>query len=432
MSLGLIVDFDPGKLTCRGAGVKRWDGLLLLWPAIAEYAGVDEEGHRERGTARIGGSAMRLWRLLGPLLAAVVGTAAAADVNAQDFRVRSADGVEIHGVARADAPRPRLAVIFVAGTGLFDRDANFGKTGTPRDLVFKDLAERMAARGVASVRYDMRGVRYGTADRFDRALLARRTTSVMRDDLGAVYQWSRAPDGLGAACVAFFAHSEGMLHIARLAELGAPAPALIIGMGAGMESPAAIVRWQLSERDIHSLKLMDTDGDGTTTNGEIRANLARTPSAVHGKLEPYFHPSGRWKADDIAALRAIQLAIYDKVRKEVLTHPDDDVYPDADQAFASYQWWKSWFLDERPAAELLARWRVPIILHYGDKDSQTPAPQQIAAAKAFLPADKVAVHVHADRGHTLGDDVVLGPIDVAIADGIAEEAAGAAAACPRK
>jgi hypothetical protein len=363
---------------------------------------------------------------LGAVLVALAGTAASAVADAQEFRVRAADGVEIHG--EASAPRHRLAVIFVAGTGLFDRDANFGKTGTPRDLVFKDLAQRMATRGVATVRYDMRGVRYGTSDRFDRSLLAGRTTDVMRDDLGAVYQWSRSPDGLGAACVAFFAHSEGMLHVARLAERGAPPPALIIGMGAGMESPAAIVRWQLTGRDIHSLKLMDADGDGTTTNYEIRANLARTPSAVHGKMEPYFHPAGAWKAEDIAALSATQLAIYDKVRAEVLTHPDGDPYPDADQAFASYQWWKSWFLDERPAAELLARWRVPISLHYGDKDSQTLAPLQIAAAKAFLPADMLTTQIHANRGHTLGDDVVLGPIDAAIADRIAEEAA---AACPR-
>ena len=54
-----------------------------------------------------------------------------------------------------------------------------------------------------------------------------------------------------------------------------------------------------------------------------------------------------------------------------------------------------------------------------------------AAAKAFLPADKVTVHVHADRGHTLGDDVVLGPIDEAIAERIAEEAAAVASSCPR-
>ena len=374
---------------------------------------------------------MRLRPLPSVLLATLAGCSAGAVADAQEFRVRSADGVEILGEASVPAPRPRLAVIFVAGTGLFDRDANFGKAGTPRDLVFKDLAQRMATRGVATVRYDMRGVRYGASDRFDRARLGGRTTSSMRDDLGAVYEWTRAPAGLAAACVAFFAHSEGMLHVARLAEAGASAPALIIGMGAGMESPAAIVRWQLTGRDIHSLKLMDADGDGTTTNLEIRANLARTPAAVHGKMEPYFHPGGAWKAEDIATLRTTQLAIYDKVRAEVLTHPDTDIYPDADQAFASYQWWKSWFLDERPAAELLARWRVPISLHYGDKDSQTHAPFQVAAAKTFLAADLLTTQIHADRGHTLGDDVVLGPIDEAIADRIADETAAAAAACPK-
>jgi hypothetical protein len=41
----------------------------------------------------------------------------------------------------------------------------------------------------------------------------------------------------------------------------------------------------------------------------------------------------------------------------------------------------------------------------------------------------LTTQIHADRGHTLGDDVALGLIDEAIADKIAEEAA---AACPRQ
>jgi len=363
-------------------------------------------------------------RLVATMVLIVQG--ACARTESRDFQVRAADGVEIHGTAEASSPRPRLAVIFVAGTGLFDRDGSFGDSNTLRDHVFKDLAGRMRARGVATVRYDMRGVRFGTADRLDRVLLAGRTTITMRDDLAAVYRWSRAKDGLGAICVAFFAHSEGMLHVARLADTGAPAPALVIGMGAGMESPAEIVRWQILGRDADSLAMMDADRDGVTTNDEVRRNLARTPSAVHGKLEPYLRPSGAWQANDIATLRAAQRAVYDHIRQEVLTHADAEPYPNAEGAFASYQWWKSWFADEEPAAKLLARWGTRTSLHYGAKDSQTPAERQIAAARTFLPAHMLSAVIHPNRGHTLGESVVLGPIDEPIAEQIADEAATAA------
>jgi len=141
-------------------------------------------------------------------------------------------------------------VIFVPGSGIYDRDALLGKTKTPREFIFKDLASRMEARGIATIRADGRGVRYGAApgQYLDNALLATRTTGTMSEDLAAVYDWSLAADGLGARCIVFFAHSEGMLHIGRLADRGAPAPALIIGMGAAMQSPMHIMRWQAARR----------------------------------------------------------------------------------------------------------------------------------------------------------------------------------------
>jgi hypothetical protein len=340
------------------------------------------------------------------------------------FEVRSADGVTIHGESDTPSPQPRLAIVLVPGTGGFDRNVAFGRSGTPRDFVFKDLARRLNARGVAAVRYDVRGIRYDVPPQQipDRNLLARRTTGHMRDDLAAVYDWSRSPQGLGARCVGFFAHSEGMLHVARLAEQNAPAPALIIGMGAAMESPVATLRWQIAERDAHSLELMDANRDGVTTNDEVRANIAATPSGAHGQLEPYLHPSGAWTREEIASVRAQQAAAYEQAKKETLAVPDGHPYPSVDAPFAAYQWWKSWYSDEQPAAELLARWPAPVILHYGDKDSQTPATIHGAAATKFL-TGRLRTEVHTGRGHTLGPDVLLGPIDEAIADRIAEEAA---------
>ena len=350
--------------------------------------------------------------------------------RAAEFQLRSADGVEIRGEANSTKPA-QPAVIFVPGTGLFDRDANFGETGTPRDLIFKDLAQRMEARGLATVRYEPRGVRYGVApdQRLDRQLLAKRTTTAMAGDLAAVYEWTRSPQGLGTRCVAFFAHSEGMLHVARMTAYGVPTPALVIGMGAAMQSPAQIIRWQITERDAFSLEMMDADRNGITTNDEVRANWQRTPTGANRMLEPLLHPDGAWTAKVLAEVRAIQTAAYEKVKEEALSHADADPYPDAETVFASYEWWKSWFVDERPTAERLRLWNSPVSLHYGDKNSQTVAALQIAAASSFLDAAKLKTQIHSNRGHTLGEDVLFGPIDEAIAEKIADEAAGIASSC---
>lgn len=355
----------------------------------------------------------------------------AAPASARDFKVRSADGVEIHGSVEArDAP-PAVAVIFVPGTGLFDRDARLGVSGTPRDLIFKDLAERMQARGVTTIRSDVRGVRHGApaADSFDRTLLSGRTTDNMRDDLAAIYAWSRAPDGLAARCVVFFAHSEGMLHVARLAAQGAPAPALVIGMGAVMESPLQIMLWQSSERDAFSLEMMDADRDGTVTNDEVRANWLRTPSSVAGQLDPLLHPSGAWTAGEIAEVRKVQAALFAVAKAEALARADTEPFIDPENVLASYQWRKSWYLDETPAASALARWGAPVSLHYGELDSQTNAATQTAAANAHFGQGKFKLQVYPGRGHTLGEHVLLGPIDETIADAIAEEAAAIAPSC---
>lgn len=351
---------------------------------------------------------------------------AAAPAAAREFKARSADGVEIGGVADIPTQPSPVAVIFVPGTGLFDRDGHFGKSATPRDNVFKDLSARMVARGVAAVRYDVRGIRHGMPpDKLiDLKLLAGRTTGNMRDDVAAVYAWTRSPEGLGARCTVFFVHSEGMMHVARLAATGAPAPALIIGMGAAMESPVATLRWQMSGRDADSLEMMDADKDGIVTNEEVKANLVRTPSGAHGKLEPFLHPSGRWTAADIAQVRSIQAVLYQKHRQETLAKADTDPYPKAETPFTAYQWWKSWFLDEQPAGARLSAWSIPVVLHFGERDSQTPAARQILAAKLHVPAERLTIHVHAGRGHTLGPDVLFGPIDEPVADQIAAEAAG--------
>lgn len=360
------------------------------------------------------------------LALASVFVAAPAWAEPRSFAVTSEDGATINGQADLPAAPTRAAVVFVAGTGLFDRDARFGRSGTPRDLVFADLAQRMNARGLATVRYDRRGVRHGVppAEMLDTSVSGTSTTTTQREDVAAVYDWTRARGGLNARCVVFFAHSEGLLHVARLADSGARAPNAVIAMGGLLESPASVVRWQLSGRDTYSLHRMDTNGDGRVTNAEVEASWRSTPSSWADTAAPFLQPDGEWSAEEIEQVSIVQGAIYLQARTAALAQPDDAPHPNAATPMARYSWWKSWFTDEASTAQLLSRWRVPMIFHFGDKDSQTNYERQREAAGELF-GDRATFIVHPGRGHSLGEHALLGPVDENLADQIATEAAEA-------
>lgn len=367
--------------------------------------------------------------MLMPMSFALILALSVADPDARVFAVSSADGTAIHG----QADRPDLAaagaVVMVAGTGAFDRDVRFSEQAGDRP-VFLDLSERLTARGVAVVRYDKRGVRHGAtgAERIDAAEIVTATTQAQRDDLSAVYAWTRSEAGLGARCVVLFGHSEGMLHIGRLASAGAPAPAAVVGMGALLTDPAANFRWNLAERDAWSLRLMDADADGVTTNEEVRAGFSSSPAVVNGTIEPYLHPSGAWTAEAIAAIDQAWVSAYPAVREATLAADDAAPWPSAEAPSGNMQWAKSWYLDDTAVAARLTGWNTPVIVHLGDRDSQTHAPLQRAAGEAALGA-RLTFRLHAGVGHTLGAHPTYGPVRDDLAEALADDVAAALATC---
>lgn len=366
------------------------------------------------------------------LAATLLASVGAQEPIVQEFTAQSTDGTSIHG--QADLPsggKPRVAVVMSAGTGLFDRDVRFGASGTERDRLFKDLATRFTARGLAAVRYDRRGVNFGKsgAELLDKPVSGSSTTQSQRDDLNAVYRWALAKQGLGARCVILLGHSEGTLHIARLAESGAPAPLAVIGLGAVGISPMETVRWQISGRDAYSLEQMDADGDGRVTKSEVEARWKQTPSSFAGTITPLLPPDGQaWTPEQIAAVRGAQATAYGLHKTAALNLADDAPYPNADTPMAKASWWKSWFTDAASPATMLARWKVPMFLHWGTVDSQTAPHLQEPPLRTAL-GNNARITIHPDKGHGLGDGALLGPIDVAIAGRIADEAAQAARSC---
>lgn len=345
-----------------------------------------------------------------------------------EFTLAAPDGTELHGVVDRPSGKPIATVVMSSGTGLFDRDVRFGRSGTDRDLLFKDLSQRLTAAGLQVVRFDRRGVNYGNpTNPIDWKVSGQITNASLRDDLGTVYDWVRARDGLAATCVVVLGHSEGMATIGRLAQTGRPAPALLAGFGALLESPKSVLKWQMTERDVTSLLKMDADHNGVTTNDEVRTHWRETPSSAFDMLEPFLNPAGSWDRNAIARVGSAQFEVYQKMREEVLAADDSAPYPNAQRPLAAYSWWKSWFADNVPVAKRLQAWRTKTVLFYGDRDSQTPADRQIPLAREYL-GDQAKISVLPGLGHSLGDHALFGPIDEKvgslIASAIANEASG--------
>ncbi|WP_043818237.1 alpha/beta hydrolase, partial [Rubrivivax gelatinosus] len=100
-----------------------------------------------------------------------------------------------------DAPRPLVALI-VAGSGPTDRDGNNPVAGHNDSL--KLLAQALADAGIASLRYDKRGIAASAAAGADESTLR------FDDYVDDAAAWARrlAQDGRFAA-VAIVGHSEG-------------------------------------------------------------------------------------------------------------------------------------------------------------------------------------------------------------------------------
>jgi uncharacterized protein len=177
---------------------------------------------------------------------------APAGVEAEPFEM-SRDGITIRGELWRPAARPRTAgkmpvVVFIAGSGPTDRDCNQG-TGLRTDA-FRKLAEALAARGVASLRYDKRGVgKSSHGGNFERVVI-----DDFVGDAAAVVERARAEASLGPVVV--LGHSEGGLIALLLAET-APPDGLVLVATAGR--PFAVVLREQLARQLDAAAMTEVD-----------------------------------------------------------------------------------------------------------------------------------------------------------------------------
>jgi len=173
-------------------------------------------------------------------------------------------------------PAPWPAVLLIAGSGPTDRNGNSaGLPGANNSL--KLLAEALAQRGIASVRYDKRGIGGSRATLTSEADLR---FDMLADDAAAWVRRMHLDPRLSTITVA--GHSEGSL-LGMLAARSANADAYISLEGAG-RTASAIIHEQLASRATAPIA-----AQADSIMAEIDAG--RTVDSIPPTLVALFRPS---------------------------------------------------------------------------------------------------------------------------------------------
>jgi pimeloyl-ACP methyl ester carboxylesterase len=244
-----------------------------------------------------------------------------------------------------DGPHPVPAVVIASGSGPLDRDSNHRRA---RFDVARQLAHALADGGLASLRYDKRGVGESPGDWRSAGLYDN------VDDLGRALEALAARPEIDPDRVLAAGHSEGAILAAALAGRGAPvAGAVLLSMSA---TPGdELLRWQ-ARRIAPTLPRF-----ARALLRLLRVDLEKKVAANHDRITA--------TTTDVARLGGAKVNA--RWHREFLAHdPRED----------------------------LARLSVPVLAITGEKDLQVD-PADLATIARTVPG--ATVHRVPDLTHTL-------------------------------
>jgi len=156
------------------------------------------------------------------------------------------------------AKRRFPAVVMITGSGLQTRDQRIALPGLENYAPFRQIAERLASKGVAVLRVDDRGIGGSTG----RETLQNATTTSLAEDTRAQVAWLRKRTEIDPARIVVVGHSEGASIAAMI---GASDPKLAgVVMMAGVAKRGAEVSFEQQEDMLKS---------DTTMSEATRASL---------------------------------------------------------------------------------------------------------------------------------------------------------------
>ncbi|MBU0595581.1 alpha/beta fold hydrolase [Candidatus Bipolaricaulota bacterium] len=275
-----------------------------------------------------------------------VGEAAAAAATPVEEReiAFASDGLTLYGTLAlpevGEGPFP--AVLFVHGSGPVDRDGNAidlssGRVAMPMD-VYGQLAHALAEAGIASLRFDKRGV--GASDG-DSATASR---SDLLDDVRAAVDALRAQPEVDPQAIILAGHSEGGYLAPVIATEDADVAGVILLAGAA-RSLDLITRWQVENLLVQQGVTGDALAGALVHQDEYVA-------FVEGS-------QGEWSDYTVEDIRAALPWLSDQQARQLRATP------------LALSWLREHYLAE--PSETIRAVEVPVLIIQGEKDAQIPA-----------------------------------------------------------
>jgi uncharacterized protein len=170
-----------------------------------------------------------------------------------------------------NAKSPFPAVVMITGSGLQTRDSRIALPGLEGYAPFRQIAERLAAAGVAVLRVDDRGIGGSTG----RETLQSATTTSLAEDTRAQIAWLRKRSEVDSKRIIVIGHSEGA-SIASMIASTDPAVYAVVMM-AGVAKRGADVSFEQQEDMLRA--------DTTMTDAVRAAMREKQKEAVKTILE---------------------------------------------------------------------------------------------------------------------------------------------------
>ncbi len=265
----------------------------------------------------------------------------------------------------ASGPRPCPAALLIHGSGPLDRDGN--ALGLRTDI-YRQFAEALAASGIASFRFDKRGVGESDGD----STSASRTDFLAdaREALAAL----RAQPEIDGARAILIGHSEGA-YLAPILAAEDPTIAGLVLVAGAARSLAEITRWQVET----ILRLQGTSDE------QVAAALAQEDdylAFVKGS-------EGAWGDYSVEEMKSAMPWLTEQAASALAASQ------------LSLPWLREHYLDD--PRTWLGQVSVPVLVISGEKDLQVPAAEADAIRDALEEGKdpEVMVRVFADLNHLL-------------------------------
>lgn len=302
------------------------------------------------------------------LVACLAGAIAFAEAPAShDVALRSDDATLAGTLTIPDADDRVPAVITISGSGPQNRDGEI--PGIDGYRPFAEIAGRLAAEGVAVLRYDDRGVGASGGDH------ATATSADLARDVEAAVRYLQGRPEIDPLAIGLLGHSEGAM-IAPMVAARHPGVAFVIAL-------APPVADALEGLVTQERRILESEGMPPEA---VAASVAQTRRVLELTA-----------AEDWPALEA---QLYEMVNAQLSALPPDqqatfgDVGAAADalvaQTVDQYRGWMRWFLQHDAAADWEAL-RVPALAVFAARDVQVDLEQHRSALEAGSDPERVTV-----------------------------------------